>query len=284
MPHALLATDLDGTLLNSDAQISALNRSSLEQCATMDVVRVVATGRSLYSAQRVLNANTPIDYLIFSSGAGILRWADKQLLYAEGFNAAEAQTLAQLLHAHNLTFMVHAPIPENHRFWYHTNTHAPHPDLQARIEHYQEYVLGACHDDCYTNGVTQFLATFEHCKDTFRRLQSLFTPHAEVIRSTSPFNPNYIWLELFPKGVNKGNAVAWLCNTLQIPHSHVATVGNDYNDLSMLERFPHAYLMANAPNDLPSSLQRVASNNADGVAQAIDSFLKFVTKELTLPS
>ena len=64
-------TDLDGTLLGSDQQLSPANHDVLEVLGQQGILRVVVTGRSLFSCRRVLDRSFPIDLLVTSSGAGI---------------------------------------------------------------------------------------------------------------------------------------------------------------------------------------------------------------------
>ena len=70
----MVITDLDGTLANPEQKISQADLDTLKRLGEMDIIRVIATGRSLYSAIKILDKNLPIDYLLFSSGAGILSW------------------------------------------------------------------------------------------------------------------------------------------------------------------------------------------------------------------
>ena len=79
-PSSLVVTDLDGTLLDSASRLSDGNREALETLGRNGVVRAVATGRSLYSARLVMLEDFPVDYLAFSSGAGIVSWDDGRLL------------------------------------------------------------------------------------------------------------------------------------------------------------------------------------------------------------
>ena len=51
MASALVVTDLDGTLLDTGARLGDTNRRVLEQLGENGCLRVVATGRSLHSAQ-----------------------------------------------------------------------------------------------------------------------------------------------------------------------------------------------------------------------------------------
>ena len=80
----MVITDLDGTLANRDGKISKADLNTLEQLGEQNITRVIATGRSIYSAKKVLDENLPIDYLLFSSGAGILHWHRKEIIKAAG--------------------------------------------------------------------------------------------------------------------------------------------------------------------------------------------------------
>ena len=71
LPAGLFITDLDGTLLRSDRTFAAADLAGLRRLGELSVIRVVATGRSMFSFERIRPAGLPIDYVIFSSGAGI---------------------------------------------------------------------------------------------------------------------------------------------------------------------------------------------------------------------
>jgi len=71
-PRQIVITDLDGTLLPSKGAFHPTDVATLQALAQTPILRLIATGRSLYSAYKAIPLNFPIDYLIFSSGAGIL--------------------------------------------------------------------------------------------------------------------------------------------------------------------------------------------------------------------
>ena len=85
-------------------------------------IRVIATGRSLYSISRVLPDDFPIDYLVFSSGAGIMDWQKKKLILKKSLDREEIESVCSLFRERDFDFMIHEPIPENHRFYYYTGT------------------------------------------------------------------------------------------------------------------------------------------------------------------
>jgi hypothetical protein len=51
-------------------------------------------------------------------------------------------------------------------------------------------------------------------------------------------------------------------------------IGNDYNDLAILQHAAHSYVVANAPEELTRRFATVASNNDNGVAQAVSMWLQ----------
>ena len=58
--------DLDGTLLNDKRKVGEKDIKTLKQLGEKDIVRIIATGRSLYSFNEVINEDFPIDYLILA--------------------------------------------------------------------------------------------------------------------------------------------------------------------------------------------------------------------------
>jgi hypothetical protein len=85
-------------------------------------------------------------------------------------------------------------------------------------------------------------------------------------------------LDILPANCSKGAAILTLAAARGIDPSHIMAIGDNWNDVSMLEAATHPILMANAPEDLKAlALTRNwpigPSNRADGVAQAIESAL-----------
>ena len=100
-------TDLDGTLLGPDQKLCDRNRATLEHLNSLGVTRVVVTGRSLFSCDRVLDDTFPIDLLVTSSGAGIFSFKPKTLLQQFALDNTEMARAIDVLEQMKLDFMVH---------------------------------------------------------------------------------------------------------------------------------------------------------------------------------
>jgi hydroxymethylpyrimidine pyrophosphatase-like HAD family hydrolase len=268
----MVVTDLDGTLLDAHARLGAANRRALERLGESGSLRVVATGRSLHSAESVLDADFPIDYLVFSSGAGILDWRSRELLAAHGMRAEDAEEVLGALLSRGLDFMVHHGIPDNHYFYYHqpsAGVAGGNPDFDRRCARYREFARPLTGDGLSAIEVSQFLAIETPSSDSCYETLVTELTRLNVVLTTSPLDHRSRWIEIFPPAASKSRASEWLRHRHAVAHAEVLAVGNDYNDRDLLEWAENAYVVANAAPPLRARYRVVASNDAQGFAEAV---------------
>jgi Cof subfamily protein (haloacid dehalogenase superfamily) len=82
------------------------------------------------------------------------------------------------------------------------------------------------------------------------------------------------YLDITAPAANKGDGIAALAAAVGVPLEEVAVIGDQYNDLPMFARAGLSIAMGQAPEDVRRAATRVTgANDADGVAQAIDTIL-----------
>jgi HAD superfamily hydrolase (TIGR01484 family) len=269
----MVITDLDGTLLQTEGIISVTNLATLEELGRRQIVRVIATGRSLYSARHLLPDSFPIDYLIFSSGAGILDWCTQQLLVAHHLTGEELAVAIDLLLMYDVDFMVHKPIPDNHYFSYHA-TGRENPDFVRRYQRYQAFAVpldlasSDQHQACQIVAIDPNQGSQSKYDLIKQQLRTL-----KVIRSTSPMDGVSTWIEIFPASVSKALASEWLARKHNVNRTTTLALGNDYNDLDLLQWAGHNFVVCNAPSDLKHAYRSVNSNDDDGFTEAVKIWL-----------
>ena len=277
-PVGLIATDLDGTLLGSDHTLASRDASALRELGEAGVVRVVATGRSLLAAERVLDRTVPIDYLAVSSGAGILDWRSGRLLRRHEFEAAEARRVAEVLRRFGVDFMAHDPVPDDHRFRF-VRARSENPDFERRIGRYGEFAApwrdgsgaGTSPDDGIGRvaETCQFVAILGPGEDALHERLCTALSDFAVVRSTSPLDGRSIWVEVRPRGVSKESAVAWLAARHGLDAGRTVVLGNDYNDCGMLRWSANPFVVGNAAPGLLERYRVVSSNDAGGFSDAV---------------
>jgi HAD superfamily hydrolase (TIGR01484 family) len=264
----IVVSDLDGTLLDSNQRLSEADRGTLLELGERGVVRVVATGRSLFSALRVVGDDWPIDFLVHASGAGITHWPTRELVKVEYMQPPAALALALHLEARGLDFMLHRAVPENHRCYLHRTARA-NQDFDRRVELYADYMQPFARPLAIAEPMCQAVvidpAPSPGIYPELRRELS----ELSVIRTTSPLDGTATWIEVFPRGVCKSAAARWLRQTRARAGLSLA-VGNDYNDLDLLDWADLGCVVANAPADLCTRYRRVASHDASGFTEAVE--------------
>jgi Cof subfamily protein (haloacid dehalogenase superfamily) len=265
----LVAVDLDGTLLNDDSKISKKNIELFNELKNKNIITCLATGRSLKTSMNVIPENLHVDYLIFSSGAGIFDFKTNKLIHSAELSSEDTIFLTDTLIAENVDFMAHQPIPDNHHFMFY-ETDFPTSDFCSRKA---LYANSAKHIDQNFKGPTsQFLVILED-QEKFNHLEQKLCNRFGLIRATSPIDHKSLWLEIFPKQINKGFAVNYLCEQLLINIDHTLAIGNDFNDIAMLELVNFPYIVENAPFELKKRFRNTKSNNCDGVYFAIKNHI-----------
>ena len=105
--------DLDGTLADKSGNVSSTDLNSLKRLKDLNILRVVATGRSPFSARKIIKKDFPIDYLICSTGCITQCWPSQEILEKFNLNPEETEFAAVVLRSYKMDFMVLHEVPEN---------------------------------------------------------------------------------------------------------------------------------------------------------------------------
>ncbi len=268
----MLVSDLDGTLATSEGTFTEATLSTLRELGEKGVVRAVATGRSLHSTRQALPADFPIDYLIFSTGAGVVDWRTGELLVSHSLAAKQVGVLSELLAELGYDFMIHDLVPENHKFRYHSSD-KPRADFLRRLERHSSHgstlkVSGV------PKAASQFLTVCDpHETDELKAQVHAWAGPLHVCRTTSPIDGESVWMEIFDPKASKSQGAAWLAGRHGVERDRIFAIGNDYNDLDLLEWAGRASVVENAPESLRGKFDKVPNNDTDGFTVGVSAWL-----------
>lgn len=262
-------TDLDDTLLNSKKEISAGNRKAINKMLEQGHVAVIATGRALPSAITQAERLGLIGkncYIICFNGGQIYDTDKKKLLYSNSIPMEYIRPVFE----------------EAYKFGIHIQTYSDTHVLCERdnpsLRHYMTLQILPCR---IVEDVTKEL-THEPCKilaldyentDNVAAFREYISEKLDGKLDTFISHPAL--LEIVPPGVNKGNAVRFLCNYLGIPLENSVAAGDEENDLTMIQA---AHVGAAMCNGVPKVKEQAdyitkADQNHDGVAEIIEKFI-----------
>lgn len=263
----MVITDLDGTLLNNNQSVSRIDYQTFCNLGEQNILRVIATGRSLYSLHKVLRDDFPIDYVIFSCGSGIMEWSSKKIIRSHQIKTKNVIHISDFLVENGFDFSIQKTIPQNHHFVFHsTGNH--NPDFVRRCELYREYCSPICFNPKNFQEASQIIVIAPDNLSLYHNLRHEFYQY-KIIRTTSPLDGKSLWIEFLPKNVSKGHAVEWLCEILGIRQEKTIGIGNDYNDLDFLNWTERSFMVENAPQELKKLFSFTASNQNNGFSEAL---------------
>lgn len=280
--RGLFVVDLDGTLLNSHKRIASQDLDALMHLRQQGYLVAIATGRSNYSFAQLMRSlgylgpSSPlaVDYVIFSTGAGIMEFPANTLLKSFTLSADVVRSTSEYLLARGLDFMIHKPIPDT-RYLLYSPGGQDNADFQRRLAIYHDFAAPLSPAALASfAGATQLLCIAGGAEGHILAAEiAAACRQGSVIKATSPLDGVSVWIEIFATGVSKSHAVGWLAEALGLTQEAVCAVGNDYNDVDLLHWAGQGFLVANGPPSLQGVFSCVAANDDCGVSEAITRWL-----------
>lgn len=266
----LLVLDIDGTISGESNTLSENVKQAIASVQAKGIQVAIATGRMYCSALRFHQEINSVLPLMAYQGAWIQDPATQKIhrhvsvsreIAQQLLDYFEQPHLRSLLSVHfyiNDQLYVRELTPETQIYAARSGiTPIPVGDLRQVLSNEPTKVLALCDD---TNVINELLGN----------LRRQYTP-AELYLTTSVAT----FFEATNACVNKGTAVRYLAEELLGLQSHnVMTIGDNFNDLEMLEYAGIGVAMGNAPAGVQAIAQWIAPTvEQDGAATAIEKFL-----------
>lgn len=274
MKYDIFLSDFDGTLVRADGTVSEKNRAAIAKYRRAGGVFAVVTGRTLTSIlPRLKDLGIEEGLAVAFQGATVADIATGKLLKDGGFSVADSVRAVRLLEEEN----VHLHIYTVNDFY--CNRDDEGLKIYERICGVKATVIG---DEPLSNliarkklRIVKILAMVEkEERDGLNeRVERALGAGYYVTRSAEYF------VEILPAGQTKGSAVDFLSNHYGVPREKIAAIGDNYNDLPMLERAGGKFAVANAEPPLKAIAAVVSSNETDGVAEALRIAMEGYTGE-----
>ena len=268
----MIGVDLDGTLLNSEKQLTAYTREVLKKAIEQEVAVVVATGRPFSGVPDELKHFPGMRYALTANGARILDMQKQKVVYKNLLSGEIAEKVIDILKRHHaiheffvdgVGYMnedglknVYAYFEDPHMAEYLQSTRIPVKDVKEKLQTMK------CEVD-------KLQGIFRNQKDKQEALEELNTLSGIVVTAAMDNN-----LEINKEGTNKGLGLLQLGKSLGISREEIMACGDGGNDVEMLKEVGFAIAMANAYDPVKTAADFVTvSNDEDGVAKAIERFV-----------
>ncbi|MDR1606061.1 MAG: Cof-type HAD-IIB family hydrolase [Streptococcaceae bacterium] len=260
----LLALDLDGTLLSHDKTISEANQAALKAAQAAGVQVVITTGRPLKAIEHILKA---LDLLVASAysitfNGGLVQRNNGEILSKKTFSYADLTAIHEQLVALELPMDVISG-----EVCYETNPKSLYQGFSPFLTFVEGAFESIPRDIIFNKAVSAIDASF--LDQQIPKISTALKEKYEIFKSRD------ILLEVMPKGVVKSFGLDKLATFLGLGPENVMAMGDEENDISMLEWAGLGIAMKNATAEVKAVSDVVAplTNDEDGVAWAIQTYI-----------
>ena len=283
-PVRLVAIDMDGTLLPTFAQqLSSRVLAALRAAHDAGITIAIATGRRYaYTVPILEGLSLPAGMPLITSNGAVVRTLSGEAIHCDYMQASVARQLCGLLRPFGavvFTFdrpgrgeLVLEDLEQTHgriSLWVEANRNAIEviKPLERAFDHGEDPIQGM---------VTGHIAQMREAEAALKA-----SPLADACGCACTVYParDLSILDLLPLGVTKGTALARLAARLGVDRKETMAIGDNWNDVDMLEWASQAVVMGNAAVELRTiaktrGWKQAPPNDQDGVAIILERVIK----------
>ncbi|MDD3438848.1 MAG: Cof-type HAD-IIB family hydrolase [Clostridiaceae bacterium] len=270
LEYKMVVTDMDYTLLNKEKKVSDRNREALKRAADKGVHLVVATGR-IYTSARIYAKLLGLDTPIIASNGAIIKDASKTI-FRDILSKDTVREMLRLCNKYGVychfftenTIYSEKLINVSLRYTEWNKYVGEEDQVKIRIVDDGEEIIEAAKSEVLKAVV------FDDDDEKIQKLRDGIM-ETGIVSVSQSMKHN---LEVMNKGVTKGNAVRILAQLYGINREEVIAIGDNENDISMIEYAGLGIAMGNAEECLKRAADHVTGDyQEDGVAEAIEKFI-----------
>lgn len=267
-PYRMICVDVDGTLVRDDKSIPQENIEALHQASKQGLIVAIASGRSTSSVRELIHTLGLKEVFIALNGAYI-KYADQVIKHPMTREQLhEAYAIVSSFHT-NATFNTSTYTIRNREIpdsWQVSMQNGSLKDSFriAQDEEILKKMIRAHQQDILK------ISLLEEEAEKYQAIRSAFekTNLFQVVQS------DLHYLDITAPFITKGKGVAELASAYQYPLSQVICIGDNENDLEMIQLAGCGVAMGNAHPSLKEVAQLITKNNNQaGVAYVLRQLL-----------
>jgi len=270
MIYKMFICDLDGTLLNNDHKISEENVKAIRALEEKGIKFIVATGRTKYMLEDYLET---IDYkrpIIWSNGAAISDM-DGNILQAKEITIKDSKKIIELAQQYHMDYVVYT---------LDGMVGTGQKGRIKRLEDYnksvkKEYRIPLTFDKMLSSNLHKYrIIKFSFSSENPKALQEFQQVVSLNLNTLSGVFSHSTLLDVTRKDATKGEATLYLAKHYDINPKEMVAIGDQQNDISMLQVAGLALTLENAVDAVKEIAAHITKDNhSSGVAYAIERYI-----------
>jgi Cof subfamily protein (haloacid dehalogenase superfamily) len=260
---------VDGTLINSEGDITQENLQALARAGESGVQISLCTGRSVKSCRRYIDILGLDSYHVFFDGAVVSSPSTGELVYAEMIEPLLVREMIGFSEENDIDIEV-STIDQyfTRRETWSTDVKRRYFDINTEIGD----LTGIWDREKIVRGDLIITGESEHKKAGL--FMDYFKGRLQFTEAHTPRYPDVTFINATARGMSKGKALEALAAHLGVSLNEVMAVGDWLNDISLLSTAGLGIAMGNAHEELKKVADYVTLDVEEhGLAEAIKRFL-----------
>ena len=266
--YKIVASDLDGTLLNKEQTVSEENLCAIAQMNRLGIEFVPTTGRGMSEVDLSLINSPDIRYIITSNGAVVFDKKVGKPILTRYISKDAVRLTLEALRPYNAFIAVH----EGGKTYYDKNKYNPEFLSLCGIDAYYGHILGQ-HAEAVEDFESFLLSSdemelicifFEPDKGT-RTCKQIFEDSGKLCAA----NPHANYLEVYSSEAGKGKTLAAFAEKLGVDIADVIAVGDSNNDSTMIQEAGLGLAVANACDALKELADQTICDHSEHIAKYV---------------
>ena len=270
-------SDLDGTLLDGDGQLSEDSIKRLNRLIDRGLNFTIATARNYDSAYPLLNRlNLKYPIILFNGVYLTELHTGKNIFFSNFISNQIIDKMISMVEPRGINPFIYT-YGEKHTVYYKAiNNSGAQNYINSlaggdRLQKVDKFIFSE------SELISGFLLidTDIALEPIYNELRSLYMTELNIYFAPDVSNVGFYWLQSFHQKANKGKMLKRMTQYLDIPLSKTVVFGDYLNDLDMFKVSGYAIAMENALPEVKSAAQQVISSNLDqGVITYLESLFR----------
>ena len=266
--YKIVASDLDGTLLNKEQTVSEENLCAISEIKRLGVEFVPTTGRGMNEVNLSLINSPDIRYVITSNGAVAFDKNIGKPILTRYISKDAVRLVLESVRPYNVFIVVH----EGGKTYFDKNKYNTEFLNTCGIDAYFGHIISQ-HAEAVedfesfllSSGEMELIALFFEFDEATCSCKQIF----EDSRRLCAVAPHTNYLEVYSSDAGKGKTLTALSDMLGIDIADVIAVGDSKNDSSMIEEAGLGLAVANACDALKELADQTICDNSQHIAKYV---------------
>lgn len=258
--YQMIVSDLDGTLLNSQSKVSNENIEFIKKIKERKIYFTVATGRSKISVEKLLKENNIydfVDFLITYNGVSFFDMKKNTNINAEFLSKKLIKDIYERYMNQDVSFVVH----NNNTIYCSKENEGT--IVESNLNKYERVVVENFIEILSKDYPKLMIIGKSSIIDSIEKEFKV-----ENSDSFNFFRSNTEFFEIVSKNVSKGEMLKKLCEINEVSLEKVAAIGDNLNDLEMIQISGLGVTLENGHNELKKYAKlQTKSNDENGFAE-----------------